>query len=441
MRKQNKSKFIFPAVAVACILASTVLAFLPPVQRKLNAIWTGIRFSLNPPDEAVFVPTQRASIDWPATQTAAALQASPSATAQPADLVTPTVTSIPLPPSVSLPGVVYVDQHNRWNYCGPANLAMALNFWGWPGNRDDIAMVVKPGRDEPNMDFITRGETDLNVMPQELVDFVNGETEYRALWRYGGAPDLLKRLLAAGFPMVIEKGYFAHDTTGHVSWMGHYEFVTGYDEAAQTFLVQDAYDFGPNYRVAYGEFDEGWRAFNFLFYVVYPSEQEEELYAVLGSWGDPAWANQRSLDVAMSDAATLTEPMDRYFAWFNVGTAHVQLQQPVDAANAYDYAFQIYNTLEGDTYSRPYRMLWYQTGPYKAYYYSGRYQDVISLANLTLSTARTGPTLEESLYWRAMAEYATGQADAAFADMRQTVYLNPNFEAGWIKMQEWGITP
>ena len=441
MRKQTKNKTTFLVIALVGILAVVGLAFLPPVQRKLNEIWTDIRFALNPPDEAVFVPNQQTPVDWMVTQTMEALLATPTVTPVPLDASTPTVTSTPLPPSVTLPGVVYVDQHNRWNYCGPANLAMALNFWGWPGNRDDIAAVVKPGYNDPNVDFITRGEKDLNVMAYELGDFVNGETEYRALGRYGGDRDLLRRLLVAGFPAVIEKGYFAHDTTGHVSWMGHYEFVTGYDDASGTFLVQDAYDFGPNYRIPYDEFDQGWRAFNFLFYIVYPPEREEEVYAILGNWGDPAWAGQRSLEVALRDTAALSDPMDQYFAWFNVGTAHVQLMEYVDAANAYDYAFQLYNGLQGDNYSRPYRMLWYQTGPYKAYYYSGRYQDVIDLANLTLSSARTGPTLEESLYWRGLAYYAVGDVTSAYADIRQTVYLNPNFQAGWSIMQEWGITP
>ena len=79
------------------------------------------------------------------------LTLTPASTSTPKPVSTsqPTLTPTPIPDSVILPGVVYVDQHNRWNYCGPANLTMALNFWGWTGTRDDVAQVVKPGSPDP----------------------------------------------------------------------------------------------------------------------------------------------------------------------------------------------------------------------------------------------------------------------------------------------------
>jgi len=86
-------------------------------------------------------------------------------------------------------------------------------------------------------------------------------------------------------------------------------------------------------------------------------------------------------------------------------------------------------------------MVWYQTGPYWAYFYSGRYQDVINLATLTLSTPSTGPTLEESLYWRGMAEQAVGQTNAAIADYEMANHLNPKMAVIIQKLQDMGITP
>ena len=76
-------------------------------------------------------------------------------------------------------------------------------------------------------------------------------------------------------------------------------------------------------------------------------------------------------------------------------------------------------------------MMWYQTGPYWAYFYSGRYQDVINLANTTLDHTVLGVnTLEESLYWRGLAEYALGNTGHAVDDVRRSVYYNKNFQAG-----------
>jgi tetratricopeptide (TPR) repeat protein len=113
----------------------------------------------------------------------------------------------------------------------------------------------------------------------------------------------------------------------------------------------------------------------------------------------------------------------------------------VDAAFAYDQAFSLYSQLGSDDTQRPYRIMWYQTGPYWAYYYSGRYQDVINLANTTLFDTVAEPTLEESLYWRGRAYEALGDVNAAIADYRQTVYLNPNFSPGIAQLASLGVAP
>jgi tetratricopeptide (TPR) repeat protein len=297
----------------------------------------------------------------------------------------------------------------------------------------------------PTKSFIDRGRLDLNVMPYEMADFVNQYTNYSALVRHGGETYVLKALLSAGFPVIAEKGYYERDTLGKKSWMGHYLFITGYDDAKQEFIVQDAYYLNgesprKNVRISYEEFSEGWRAFNYLFMVVYPKEQESLVFQTLGNWADSGWANQHALLLAEQDVTT-QQDIDLFFSWFNIGTSAVQLQDYTTAANAYDRAFSIYANLPQDNAQRPYRMVWYQTGPYWAYFYTGRYQDVVSLANLTLSTPSTGPTLEESLYWRGMAHYALGDRFAALTDMQESVRLNPNFAPGIQRLQEWGATP
>lgn len=78
-------------------------------------------------------------------------------------------------------------------------------------------------------------------MPYELADYVRDNTEFDAIIRYGGEIDLVKRLIAAGLPVVIEKGYYERDYTGKVGWLGHYAFTTGYDEKAGVFIYQETY--------------------------------------------------------------------------------------------------------------------------------------------------------------------------------------------------------
>jgi hypothetical protein len=439
-----------PLAVFALILA---VYFAPPAHERINNrledFRTQMKYFFRPPQDAVFLPTQeaaqQAAIDAIVAQTmqAHALTQGVQATPPPGATLWspnagPTITGTALPAMVNLPGVKYVDQMDRWNYCAPSNLTMALNFWGWKGTRDDVAKVVKPGENDSKKDFITRGKTDKNVMPYELVDFVNNETEYKALYRYGGDIPLFKTLIANGFPVIAEKGIYESDTTGRDSWMGHYQFVTGYDDASKTFLVQDTYLKGPNYHVSYSEFVDGWRAFDRIWLVVYPADRESEVMELLGPYTDPQWAAQHSLELVTQDIGTLTGTR-LFFAWFAKGTSLVALQQYVDAANAYDKAFQIYATLPADYSTRPWRMMWYQTGPYWAYYYSGRYHDVINLANITLDPSLLGVnTLEESLYWRGLAEYAMGNTTQAFADVQRSVYYNKNFAAGIYQLQQWG---
>lgn len=420
------------------IIALIIIYNLPPIHSRLS--WrvddmkTRIKYYFNPPDEAIFQPAAPAPTTL--VETAPSPTIAPTKeNSTPFPSLTPTIVPTALPEKVDLEGVVYVDQHNRWNYCGPANLTMALNFWGWEGNRDDVAKVIKPGVAEIN-DFIQRSKPDKNVMPYEMVDFVNEQTQFQALSRLGGDIDLLKALLAEGFPVLVEKGYYEADYTGKVAWLGHYQFVTGYDDAESVFIVQDTYNDGPDFHIGYEHFKEGWRSFDNIFMVAYPPEREEELKRILGPWQDEVWARQHALEVAENEEIQL-EGNDQFFAIFNQGTSLVTLQRYAEAATAYDRAFALYAELGQDDTQRPYRIMWYQTGPYFAYYHSGRYQDVINLANNTLNETISEPTLEESLFWRARAEYALGDYDAAFADMYETVRLNPNFSPGIFYLELW----
>ncbi len=444
----------------ALILLAAVLIFFPSFYRqhlawRVDGLRTSIYYFFHPPDKVVFLPTGASPAGTLVQPTSL-----PTATQPPADLSTPTATLPPPPASVVLQNVTFVDQMHRWNYCGPANLAMALEYWNWkgePGNtmdlRDQIAAVVKPGENNPSGSFIDNGNTDVNVMPNELVDYVNDHTSLRALYRFGGDIDLLKRLIAAGFPVVAEKGIYQtlppEDT---LQWAGHYAFTTGYDESQQTFTWQDSYTpidpskqsykaQGYNQTISYAEYTSGWRAFDYLFIVVYPPEREADLMAVLGPWADQTWAFQHALDIASQETQTLSG-VDLFFAWFNKGTSLMYLGQDGNAASAYDYAIQtVYPSLGSDQGKRPYRIFWYQTGPYKAYYYTSQYDKVVTLATSVLSTILAPRSLEESWYWKAQAEYALGQTSQAYADILKAYYYNRNLQATLDLMKQWGVSP
>ena len=103
---------------------------------------------------------------------------------------------------------------------------------------------------------------------------------------------------------------------------------------------------------------------------------------------------------ADAKAAVQQSPADA-FAWFNLGTGLTALGRFDEAAAAYDRSRQL---------GLPWRMLWYQFGPFRAYYETGRYDEVIASAYATLRTAKH---VEELFLWRGLAQQAKGDLPAA----------------------------
>jgi hypothetical protein len=462
---------ILLGLAVLVVLAIGMY-FIPPIHVKLawriNDLRTNIIYFFHPPQDVTFQPSgQSQSAPTDSASLAPSPTSTPAVTATPlpTELATdtPTVTSTPVPDSVILANIPFVNQTGRHNYCGPANLTMALEYWGWKGDpkspfpdlRDQVGSVIMPGVDDPTLTFVQRINSDVNVMPYELVDFVNQHTTYKALFRYGGDADLLKRLIAAGFPVITEKGiYEPLSPENTVQWGGHYAFTTGYDDVKKEFTWQDSYEpptkpVGNNTKTSYAEFLDGWRAFNYVFVVVYPADQETQLDQILGPWADQYWAAQHALDIANQEiqSNTLTGN-DLFFAMFNQVTSYVYLKNPdygkagaaYDQANAY-YNNQLIQIDKAANQPLPYRIMWYETAPYYAYYYTGRYQDVINLAEVNLNKIMATRSLEESWYWMARAEYALGNYDTAYANMRKALYYHPNFQPALDMFALWGVSP
>jgi hypothetical protein len=342
----------------------------------------------------------------------------------PSSTATPLVSPIPLPNAVALKGIHYFGQQGQWNYCPPASLAMQLSYWGWTGTFAAIDQYVKPFKD------------DYNVMPYELSDYVTNQTKLSVVIREGGNLDVLKRLVANGYVVLIEKGINVPDTaTGKSSWMNHYDVVSGYSEATQEIIVQDS-AFKPDLHIKYETILQDWRPFDYIFMVVYPPEKEQNLMSVLGDYADETNGYRIAYNQATKDINSLSG-VDAFFAEFNRGTSQVNLQDYTGAADSYDQAFALYAKLPAD--QQPFRMMWYQTGPYFAYYYMFRYQDVINLATQTINSTDK-PYLEESFYWRGRAERAQGDTQADIADQRLALQYHSGFKPSQDELNQLGIT-
>jgi tetratricopeptide (TPR) repeat protein len=303
-----------------------------------------------------------------------------------------TTLALAAPASYQLSGARH--EYQRFNNCGPVTIGMALSFFGDSKNQYFIAPILKPNKQ------------DKNVNPEEMVAYARSRG-YQVHLGVAGNLSLLKQLIAAGFPVIAESGFVVAEH----GWMGHYRLLLGYDDSAGRFRAYDSY-FGPKVTLKYGEFDSVWQHFNRTYLVVYPSSKAAQVEAILGERMRAGNEWRRALEVAQTETSS-----GSVYAWFNLGMAQLELGQIEAAARSFDRARAI---------GWPWRMLWYQFGPFEAYYRLGRYNDVIALANGVLAKVAD---LEEALYWRGKARVALGQVSSGRADLQAALRYRPSYKA------------
>ena len=326
----------------------------------------------------------------------------------------PTATPLPTPTQVPIPAAARLENiHHRfqeWNNCGPATLAMSLSYFGLNLGQKDTAAVLKPNPE------------DRNVSPAEMAAYVRNYTDVLAITRQNGDLYTLRRLLSEGIPVIIELGIEPPGDYAWLGWYGHYLLPVAYDDAYQQFWVYDSW-FGTSEVplenatsdgriLSYADLDAGWRDFNRTYIALYRPEQANTLAGILGPNLDDATMWQNALARAQDE---LTAEPENAYLWFNLGSIYNALAQYDLAALAFDQARNI---------GLPWRMLWYQFGPYEAYYQVGRYEDVRLLADVTLQDR---PYFEEAYYYRALAAAALGDLRSARADLQRAIDFNPNF--------------
>jgi tetratricopeptide (TPR) repeat protein len=401
------------------VLPTPVLALSSaglPTPRPTGPFLSGVSFGTLTPDGSMLQDLARTVTPTPAPVASSTVQSieqpMPTISATPTETPTPpptaTLTPSPTPTQAvpvraSLPPITHT--HQTWNNCGPATVSMALQFFGQNHSQAEAAKFLKP---DPE---------DKNVSPHELAAYAQS-LGLGATVRVGGDLERLKRLVASGFPVIVETWFIPEPG----DQMGHYRVLTGYDDEVRQFTAQDSYN-GPNVKLDYDAFDELWRAFNRVYVLIYQPGQADQMAALLGPDADDETMYLRAVETAQMEAGNPSPECVAYeecddaeaFAWFNVGSSLNSLGRHQEAAAAYDQARLL---------GLPWRMLWYQFGPYEVYYAVGRYDDVITLATTTLNVVAN---LEESHYWRGLAYLAQGDSGRARADFEAAVHYNPNF--------------
>jgi hypothetical protein len=382
------------ALPVAAVSASEA-------EVDINALISGVGTAV-PEPTATVKPTE-APTEAPETA-----DATPRPTNTPVPTPTNTPTPEPLPVSHILEGMGVVKQ--TFNNCGPANLTQTLNFLGYDITQEEVAAYLKPNSE------------DRNVSPWQIRDYVNEQTggSFMASAHSGGTLELLKQFIAAGYPVVIEKGYELPDS----GWWGHYLTVFGYDDEEGVIYSQDSY-LGPwdgsGRTDDYEEFEFYWQQFNYTFYVVFYPSQEEEVQAILGPELSDPMAMWRM--VAARAQSEIDADQRNMFAWFNLGTALTELGLSTGEGQYYQGAVQAYNNAR--SIGLPPRMLWYQFRPYWAYLRADLFDEVIALADATLDT-QGGRNVEETYWFKGLALQEQGFITEAVTNYQAALEVNPN---------------
>jgi tetratricopeptide (TPR) repeat protein len=394
--KKRTWLFIGLTVAGLGLLASSLAYQSPAVKMRVDwrvdVATTYLRSFIDP---ARYAPTS-----LPQPQVLLEHMSTPGISASAKPNSPPKNTPEPLPDHMLLETPKY--EKEIYNNCGAATLTMMLRMYGWEGNQDDIASVIKPNVDDKNVNI------------DELVYYIRNYAGWlNADFRVAGDIELLKRLLANGFPIIIESG-MRLDQSYRVNddrWAGHYLLVTGYDDEVDLFTTQDSW-YSPNRMLTYGELDENWKAFNRAYLLVFLPDQSGQIEKLVGAgWNEEA-NRVNALNKALDE--TDANPED-VFAWFNVGTNLLYFERYAEASQAYDTAIRL---------GIPQRMLRYQFGPFIAYFKTARNDDLQALAEYALKIT---PTSEENRLWYGWALFREGDRATAIDEFNKALHINPNY--------------
>ena len=291
--------------------------------------------------------------------------------------------------------------------------------WQDPNRCSAAALTIQMSHFRSGLDYydtiggLNPHAEDMSVRLDEMI--AQAEIQgLKGIERIGGTIEMLKLLVANGFPVLIENVYY---DSGDVmrDWMSHNRVIIGYDDALGVLYSFDSLrgnGEGEGLTFEYGFIEERWRPMNRDYLVLYEPDDEAFLQEVMGDQWDMQFNAEWTLQQVQADLAG--EAPDSFDS-FNLGSTLVALERYEEAATAFDTARAI---------GLPWRMLWYQFGPFEAYLQVGRYQDVYAL---TRSVINNAPGVEEMYYYIARAYAGDGNTERAIANLEAALWRNLNF--------------
>jgi hypothetical protein len=303
----------------------------------------------------------------------------------------PTATPDGLPASKLLPLPTFDYQH--LNNCGPCTTMMVMSMFGIETSQDRVADDMRPNKGDKNVDAT------------EIAAYL-AHNGLRSRVMVGADNLRLRRLIAAGIPVIVEQ--LLHDGDD----ISHFRLVRGYNQAKSIFITGDSY-YAPTYNVTYTAFERWSRMFNHRYVPVWRPDQEATVKAILGDDWDPTAMYTHARDAALK--AVASSPKDSAW-WLALGHSQFGLGNWADANRSYEKSVALGGVTK--------RVLWYQWWPVTALNRAGRYTDAIAAADGAIASAKV---YAEMRYERAFALHALGRDDEAKAELQHAISDDTNY--------------
>lgn len=350
----------------------------------------------------------------PAVESTSEASGTPHAAGQPAapetargapPAASPLTPAAPPPAFHRIDGVGWTAQ--TWNNCGPANLAIVMNFWGRDIDQADIKAVIRPHDKDPHAAI------------DDLAAFAR-DAGLNASVYWNSDLESLKTHVAAGRPVIAPAWHI--DANGEE--MGHYRTVYGYSDEERIVFIRDTLD-GPDYALTYADFDFLWGVYNRpLILITPPSPAEAAAPARANSPAAPAPPHHVDRAPASPppapDSLNITPARAEALSLFAEGMARSDKGEHAEAAAIFERAAEL---------GLPWRIWWYFPRGLASYAATGMNERLLAVVRAALTPY---PYSEELHYWAARAQDSAGDIQGAAASLTTSLSLKP----GWLNPED-----
>jgi hypothetical protein len=290
--------------------------------------------------------------------------------------------------------------YQTFNNCGPAALSMALSYYGITRSQHTLGQELRPFQN-PQGDNDDKSVT-LDELAKKSRDY--GFIPYH---RPNGDFELIKYFITYDIP-VIARTWLKPDED-----IGHYRVIKGYDSLTNQITQDDSLQ-GQNLTYSYDEFYTLWEKFNFEYLVLVPLEKEEIAKNILGENLDSkkAWKN-----AVIQSQERLKENPNNIYDRFNLSVAFYNTAEFQKSVEEFE---KIENQL-------PFRTLWYQIEPIKAYYELENFDRVFEITDKILNNYNRA--FSELYLLRGKIYEKQGNLESAKQEFEKAVFYNKNLKS------------